>query len=294
VASSAACSDACPLEGPRPTQVSAPDPVITLRGVAVRRDGKALIEDIDFSVGPGERWVVLGPNGAGKTTMLGVAGARVWPSSGEVEILGARLGRVDLRTLRGRVALVSASVVRQLRPAITAREVVVSGRFGALETWWHHYDEEDWARADQLLADVGLGGPGGAGQRAFGLISEGERQQVLLARALMAHPEVLLLDEPFAGLDLGARERLVTTLAALAQDPDTAPVVMVTHHVEEIPPGFTHAALMRAGRLIAAGPLEVVLGAESLSACFGVEVVLDRAEGRWSTRARIGGRQRGN
>ncbi|HLG66655.1 MAG TPA: ATP-binding cassette domain-containing protein [Acidimicrobiales bacterium] len=259
---------------------------VALSGVAVVRDGAALIEDVHWAVGAGERWVLLGPNGSGKTTLLQVAGARLWPTRGRVEVLGQRLGTVDLRPLRARVAVVSGALVRQLRPGLTAREVVATGRHGALETWWHHYTADDWAEADRLLADAGVGGAGGIGTRAFGVISEGERQQVLLCRALMSRPELLLLDEPAAGLDLGARERLVLRLAALAADPEVPPVVLVTHHVEEIPSGFTHAGLLRAGRLVASGRLDDVLTSEAVSDAFGVAVRVGRAEdGRWWSRA---------
>ena len=149
-----------------------------------------------------DRWVILGPNGSGKTTLLQVAAARLWPTAGTVDVLGARLGAVDVRTLRPRVALVSGAVTRQLRADLPARDVVVSGRHGALETWWHRYSPQDWAKADGLLARAGVEE---IRDRPFGVISEGERQHVLLARALMSDPELVLLDEPFAGLDLGAR-----------------------------------------------------------------------------------------
>jgi iron complex transport system ATP-binding protein len=227
--------------------------------------------------------VILGPNGSGKTTLLQVAGARMWPSAGVVEILGATLGRVDVRTLRPRIALVSGSVTRQLRPDILARDVVLSGRDGALETWWNTYTRADWAKAERLL---GEGGVGALGDRTFGVISEGERQQVLLARALMGDPELLLLDEPFAGLDLGARERLIVHLGRLAADPASPPVVLVTHHCEEIPPGFTHAGLVRRGDLMVAGPLADVVTSEKVSACFEVPVTVGTDEGRWWSRAR--------
>jgi iron complex transport system ATP-binding protein len=257
-------------------------PAVALRGVTVRREGVPVLDGIDWRVERSERWVVLGPNGSGKTTMLQVAGARLWPTSGRVEVLGSVLGRVDVRTLRPRVALVSGAVTRQLRADVTAREVVASGRYGALETWWHSYSARDWEKADQLL---GQGGVGGIAGRSFGVISEGERQQVLLARALMSDPELVLLDEPFAGLDLGARERLLLRLRALASDADNSPVVLVTHHCEEIPPGFTHGGLMRAGRLIAAGPLADVITSEHVSACFEVAVTVGCSDGRWWSRA---------
>lgn len=257
-------------------------PAVALQGVTVRRDGVPVLDGIDWQVRRGERWVVLGPNGSGKTTMLQVAGARLWPTSGRVEVLGAVLGRVDVRTLRPRVALVSGAVTRQLRTDVTAREVVASGRYGALETWWHTYGTAEWARADHLLAQ---GGVEEIAERSFGVISEGERQQVLLARALMSDPELLLLDEPFAGLDLGARERLLLRLRTLAEDAGSLPVVLVTHHCEEIPPGFTHAGLMRAGRLVAAGPLDDVITSQHVSACFDIPVSVGCTDERWWSRA---------
>jgi len=241
------------------------------------------LRGIDWRVAAEDRWVVLGPNGSGKTTLLQVAGARLWPTTGTVEILGARLGEIDVRTLRPRVALVSGAVTRQLRADLVARDVVVSGRHGALETWWNRYSDEDWEKADRLLA---LGRVAELGNRPFGVISEGERQQVLLARALMSDPELLLLDEPFAGLDLGARERLLARLAAVAADPGSPPIVLVTHHCEEIPPGFTHGALVSDGQMVASGPLSDVVTSARVSACFGVDVTVGCTDGRWWSRAR--------
>ena len=227
-----------------------------------------MLRGVDWRVGAGDRWVVLGPNGSGKTTLLQVAGARLWPTAGTVEVLGARLGEIDVRALRPRIALVSSAVTRQLRAELAARDVVVSGRHGALET---------------LLA---LGGVAELGNRPFGVISEGERQQVLLARALMSDPELLLLDEPFAGLDLGARERLLVRLAAVAAAPGSPPIVLVTHHCEEIPPGFTHGGLVSGGQLVASGPLCDVVPSARVSACFGVDVTVGCTDGRWWSRAR--------
>ncbi len=261
---------------------SDPGPVIALRGVGVRREGTIVLDDVDWSVLPGERWVILGPNGSGKTTLLTLAGARLWPSSGSVEILGARFGRVDVRTLRPRISLVSGSVTRELRADLPARNVVVSGRYGALETWWHTYADEDWAEADRLLEEAGFAS---IAHRPFGVISEGERQHVLLARALISRPELLLLDEPAAGLDLGARERLVARLGTLAAKPESPPMVLVTHHCEEIPRGFTHAGLVRQGKLVAAGPLAEVITSSLVSACFDVEVSVGERDGRWWSRA---------
>lgn len=257
---------------------------LRLRGVAVVRDGVAILDGIDWDIGHGERWAVLGPNGSGKTTLLRVAGMRLLPTRGTVEVLGETYGRSDARAVRRRVAFVSQSILRGLRPTLSAHDVVLTGRDAALETWWARYDEDDHRRAGRLLDAAGLGD---AGERPFGVLSEGERQQVLLARALMAEPELLLLDEPAAGLDLGARERLVMHLAALAADSATPPMVLVTHHVEELPAGITHAALVRRGRLVATGPVADVLTTDAVSSCFGIRVTVDRTEGRWTARAMI-------
>jgi iron complex transport system ATP-binding protein len=259
-----------------------PGTALALNGVTVRREGVPVLRGIDWRVEVGDRWILLGPNGSGKTTLLQVAAARLWPTAGTVEVMGSRLGEVDVRTLRPRVALVSGAVTRQLRADLPARDVVVSGRHGALETWWNRYTAQDWEKADALL--VG-GGVGELGDRPFGVISEGERQQVLLARALMGDPELLLLDEPFAGLDLGARERLLVQLSGLAADPANPPIVLVTHHCEEIPLGFTHGGLVCGGALLASGPLPEVVTSARVSQCFGVPVAVGCIDGRWWSRA---------
>jgi iron complex transport system ATP-binding protein len=259
------------------------DRALALEEVALTRDGNEVLAGISWSVAPDERWVVLGPNGSGKTTLLQVAGARLHPSRGAVEILGDRLGASDWRAVRARVGFVSGSVVRSLRPSLTAAEIVVTGRYGALEPWWHTYTDADRVRAAELLDAVGVAA---VADRTFGVISEGERQQVLLARVLMADPGLLLLDEPFAGLDLGNRERLLDRLGALVAAPATPPLVLVTHHVEEIPPGITHALLLRAGRGVAQGPIGETLTAGALGATFELPVELTHRAGRWSARAR--------
>ncbi len=262
----------------------AADVVIRVIGLSVVRDGTALIEDVDWEVRAGQRWALLGPNGSGKTTLLRVVGSALWPTRGVVEILGERLGHVDMRILRQRIATVSASISRSLRPQLSALEVVLTGRYSVLETWWNEFSTDDRAEADRLLRLAGFGGDS-FDERSFGLLSEGERQQVLLARALMGQPELLLMDEPAAGLDLGARERLVRRLSMLADDPTVPALVLVTHHVEEIPPGMTHAALLRDGRMVAAGPVDDVLTNRVVSDAFGIEVVVQRSEDRWSARA---------
>jgi iron complex transport system ATP-binding protein len=225
---------------------------------------------------------VLGPNGSGKTTLLQLATGHLHPTRGTVDVLGARLGRVDVRALRTRIGLVSGSVTRLLRPGLTAAEVVLTGRYAALEPWWHDYTASDHQRASDLLDLAGLAALAG---RPFGVISEGERQQVLLARAMMGEPELLVFDEPAAGLDLGARERLVRRLQEVAEDPAQPPVVFVTHHVEEIPPGFGHLLLLRRGRAVAAGPIAATLTSAQLSATFDLDVVVEQRSGRYAARA---------
>jgi iron complex transport system ATP-binding protein len=256
--------------------------VLRFDGVSLRRGDEWVLRDVDWTVAAADRWVVLGPNGAGKTSLFQLAGAYEHPTEGTVDVLGARLGRVDVRVLRERIGMASGSLVRMLRPGITGLDVVLSGRHAALETWWHEHSEEERSRARALLDEAGFGH---TADRPFGVLSEGERQQVQLARMLMGDPELLLLDEPAAGLDVGGRERLVARLGVLAADSATAPIVFVTHHVEEIPVGFTHVLLLRRGRVVAAGPLRDTLTDESLSACFGLPLRLREEEGRWSCRA---------
>lgn len=264
-------------------------PAVRLRAVSVVQDGEPIVDRVDWDVGPGERWVLLGPNGSGKTTLLQVAGARLLPTTGSAEVVGERVGRVDMRVLRGRVAMVSGALVRQLRPSLTALEVAVTGCDGILDPHWRRVPPEDWARARRALAQVASGAEDRVpfGNRQFGILSEGERQLVLIARALVGASELVLLDEPAAGLDLGARERLLTRLAGLAADPAVPAMVLVTHHVEEIPPGFTHAGLLRGGRLVASGPLERVLTSESVSSCFATRVRVAHRDGRWSVTASV-------
>ena len=269
----------------RPDGVSAPEPpaAIALHGVTVRREGVPVLQGIDWRVDVGDRWVVLGPNGSGKTTLLQVAGARLWPTAGTVEVLGARLGAVDVRTLRP----ACRAGQRRGHPAapadLPARDVVVSGRHGALETWWNRYTAEDWEKADALLA---LGGVGDLGDRPFGVISEGERQQVLLARALMSDPELLLLDEPFAGLDLGARERLLGPAHGSGRRPGQ-PADRPRHAPLRGDPARVHPRRLwsRAVRWWRRARCADVVTSEHVSACFGVAVTVGCTDGRWWSRA---------
>jgi iron complex transport system ATP-binding protein len=255
---------------------------LAMRGVRVVRDGRAIVDGVDWEVRAGERWVVLGPNGSGKTTLLRLASLYLHPSSGTVDVLGERLGRVDVRRHRKRIGLVSPALADLLRPSVTVVDVVMAAREAALETWWHTYGEGDRRHALDLLARTGTEA---LADREFGTLSSGERQRVLVARSLWGDPGLVLLDEPTAGLDLGAREDLVSRLAHLADDPTTPPTVLVTHHVEEIPAGFTHALLLRDGRIAGAGRIDEALTAPALSAVFGLPLALDRRGGRFAARA---------
>lgn len=258
--------------------------VLALRGVRlVAASGAVLLEGIDWTVRRGERWVVLGRNGSGKTSLMRIASLYLHPSSGEVEVLGERLGRTDVRSLRARIGLASSALSAQLRPALTALDVVMTAKYAALEPWWHRYDDDDRARARALLGRVGAAA---LADRQVGTLSSGEQQRVFLARTLMTAPGLLLLDEPTAGLDLGGREELVAALASLAADGEQPPIVLVTHHVDEIPPGFSHAMLLRAGRIFAAGSLHDVITADHLSECFDLPLRLEEREGRFTAWAR--------
>lgn len=259
------------------------DAVLRFDDVVLRYGDRTALDHVDWTVRPGQRWVVLGANGSGKTTLVRLAAGFVHPTSGTVEILGHRLGRVDVRELRKSIGIASGALAQQLRPTITVVDAVMAARDAALETWWATYTEADAAKARALLERLGIGH---LADRPLATASDGERQRVQLARTLMIDPELLLLDEPTAGLDLGGREALVHRLADLAADPASPPIVQVTHHVEEIPPGFTHVLLLRDGAVLAAGPLDTALTAGAIGACFGVAVTLERRDGRWSCFAR--------
>jgi iron complex transport system ATP-binding protein len=260
------------------------DPVLELAEVTVRRGTATLIEAVDWTVEEDERWVVLGPNGAGKTTLLQVASAQIHPTSGVVGILGEVLGTVDVFELRPRIGLTSAALAERVPRDERVHDVVVSASYGVIGRWRERYDDLDHTRAEDLLVEVGASH---LTDRTFGTLSEGERKRVQIARALMSDPELLLLDEPAAGLDLGGREDLVSTLSTLAMDELSPATVLVSHHVEEIPPGFTHALLLRRGRVVAAGPLEQVLTEEIVSDTFGMPLRLWHEDGRWGARRRV-------
>lgn len=257
--------------------------VLELSGITVIRDGNVLLDDVSWNVGEGQRWVLLGPNGAGKTTLLQVAAGRIHPTRGFATILDEILGAVDVFELRPRIGLASASLSDRIPPEESVQDVVVTAAYGVTGRWRESYDAGDVAQARELLSALGMTG---FEDRRYGTLSEGERKRVQIARALMTDPELLLLDEPAAGLDLGSREDLVRRLSILARDPHSPSLVLVTHHVEEIPPGMTHVMMLRDGAVVAAGPLEQTLTEQNLSATFGVGLELSRHQDRWSARAR--------
>jgi iron complex transport system ATP-binding protein len=252
--------------------------VIRLSGVSVRRAGRTILGPLDWTVCAGERWVVIGPNGSGKTTLVQVASSNLWPTTGAVVVLGATIGRIDARELRRRVGFTSAIQEPAFDPSLTARDVVMTARPGALAPWWHEFDDADRHRAEELLGRLGVAP---LANRDVGSLSTGERRRVQVARALMPDPELLILDEPAAGLDVGAREMLVRDLGRLAAADRPAAIVLVTHHVEEIPAGFEHALVLAAGRVAAAGPIGPVLGGSAPAAAFGVPLRIDREAGRY-------------
>jgi iron complex transport system ATP-binding protein len=255
--------------------------VLHLTGVGVRRAGRWILAEVDWTVRPGERWVVVGPNGAGKTTLASIAATYLWPTNGTVEVLGELIGRVDARELRRRIGYVSASLGELVDERLAAVDLVMAARDAALAPWWAEFDDGDRRAARACLERMGVGDYAG---RTVGTLSSGERQRVLIARTLMTEPELLVLDEPAAGLDLGARETLVDRLAALAADRSPAAIVLITHHLEEIPPGFGHALVLAGGRTVAAGPIDAALSGASLSEAYASDLTLDRADDRYTAR----------
>lgn len=256
--------------------------VLHLSEVSVLRGSSTLLDAVSWTVREGERWVVLGPNGAGKTTLLQIAATLMHPTRGIAEILGERLGAVDVFELRPRIGLASAALAERLPAGEKVADVVVTASYAVLGRWQERYEALDLDRAHELLDALGVAE---LAERRYGTLSEGERKRVQIARALMTDPELMLLDEPAAGLDLGGREDLVRRLGLLAADPAAPALVLVTHHVEEIPPGFTHVLMLRGGRVVAAGEVRSTLSAQALADTFGVPLVLERHGQRYSARA---------
>lgn len=256
--------------------------VLKFSDVSVVRDGNTILDGIDWSVDADERWVILGPNGAGKTTLLQIAAAAMHPTSGSAEVLLESLGKVDVFELRPMIGFASSAMARKLPKNETVLDVVLTAAYSVAGRWNEEYEEIDLRRAQRVLAEWGLER---FADRRFGSLSDGEQKRVQIARSVMTDPELLLLDEPAASLDLGAREELVGLLGGYASSDASPAIVMVTHHVEEIPQGFTHALLLSEGKVVAAGPFAEALTAEHLSTTFGMTIELTEADGRFAARA---------
>lgn len=253
-----------------------------MNDVVVRRGDKVLLDSVSFQANEGERWVVLGPNGAGKSTLIRLLAARLHPTSGSVNLLEEKMGRTDVFELRPLLGLASQELADSIPTQEKVIDVVVTASYSVVGRWREEYDPEDLDRAKTLLSVFGVAH---LAERTFGTLSTGEKKRVLSARAIMTDPELLLLDEPASGLDVGGREELMRSLSTLAQDPATPVTVMVTHHLEEIPAGFTHALLLREGGVVAAGPVGDVLTSQNLTRTFGLPLVVEEKGGRWSARA---------
>ena len=259
--------------------------VLEFADVVVRRNARNIVDHVDWTVTDDQRWVVLGPNGAGKTTVLQLAATLLHPTSGTVTVLDEQLGRTDVFELRPRIGFASSAMAKRVPPEETVLDVVLTAAFSVLGRWNEEYETIDERRARRVLGEWKLDQ---LAERTFGTLSDGEQKRVQIARAVMTDPELLLLDEPAASLDLGAREELLGLLGGYAQAPTTPAMVMVTHHVEEIPLGFTHVLLLRDGGVVAAGPIDETLTAQNLSDTFGMPIALSSDGGRFAARATNG------
>ncbi len=256
--------------------------VLSLEAVSVVRDGKQILGPVSFRIAAGERWVVLGPNGAGKSTLLGVLAARIFPTKGSAQLLDQQVGRVDLSELRTRIGLASPSLEAMVESDELVKDVVLTAAYAIIGRWKEAYDLWDESRAVALLTTFGVRE---LGDRRFSTLSSGEKKRVLISRALMADPELILLDEPAAGLDVGGREDLLRRFAQFSEDPTAPASVLVTHHIEEIPVGTTHAILLKDGKIAVSGPVESVVTTEHVSAVFGLPIAVVHESSRFFARA---------
>lgn len=256
--------------------------VLQLSEVSLTRSGTTILDRLDWTVDSAERWVVLGPNGAGKTTLLQLAAAQLHPTRGTVTVLDQRIGAVDLFELRPRIGFASTAMARRIPKEESVLDVVLTAAYSVTGRWSEQYEEIDVRRAQRVLAEWRLDA---LGNRRFGDLSDGEQKRVQIARAVMTDPELLLLDEPAASLDLGSREELLQLLGGYASMAGAPGMVMVTHHVEEIPVGFTHALLIRGGAVVAAGPIPETITSERITRTFGLPVEITRAGDRYAARA---------
>ncbi|OFS21151.1 iron ABC transporter ATP-binding protein [Corynebacterium sp. HMSC04H06] len=257
------------------------DWLIDFRGVELRRGGKTLVGPVDWQVELDERWVIIGPNGAGKTSLVRMAAAEEFPSTGTAFVMGEQLGKTDMRDLRAMIGISSAAVQHRIPDNERVDDLVVSAGYAVLGRWREDYGDMDFSRANRIMEQTGCTH---LAERTWGTLSEGEKKRVILARALMPNPELLILDEPTAGMDLGGREDLVGYLGDLALDADAPAIVMITHHVEEIPYGFTHAMILDEGEVVAKGLINSVLTSDSLTRAFGQPIQVDRIGERYFAR----------
>ncbi|AEG81441.1 ABC transporter ATP-binding protein [Corynebacterium ulcerans] len=258
-----------------------PDLLLDFSEVEFKRGGKTLVGPVEWQVELDERWVILGPNGAGKTTLIRMAAAEEFPSKGKLWIMGEQLGRTDMRDLRAMIGVSSSALGNRIPADEKVSDLVISAGYAILGRWREEYEEWDLGRATEILEQVGAYH---LADQTWGTLSEGERKRVLVARALMTNPELLLLDEPTAGMDLGGREDLVAYLGELAMDADAPAIVMITHHVEEVPPGFTHALLLDEGAVVAQGLIDDVITSENLTRAFHQPIAVDKIDGRYFAR----------
>jgi iron complex transport system ATP-binding protein len=256
--------------------------VLQLTDVSIVRDGNTILDKLSWTVDGSERWVILGPNGAGKTTLLQIAAALIHPSSGKAVLLDERMGAVDIFDLRPRIGFVSSAMSRRIPGNETVLNVVMTAAYSVTGRWNEEYEDVDLARAHRVLHEWKLEA---FTDRTFGGLSDGEQKRVLIARAVMTDPELLLLDEPAASLDLGSREELLQLLSGFAKSKSAPAMVMVTHHVEEIPRGFTHALLLADGKIVSEGKLDDVVTAKKLSKTFGIPLELSSSKGRFAAQA---------
>jgi iron complex transport system ATP-binding protein len=257
--------------------------ILELSDISVRRGDRVILGPLNWQVLEGERWVILGPNGAGKTTLLQICSSLIHPTTGEINILGEKLGKVDVFELRTRIGLTSSALVEQFPPEELVMDVVLTAAYAVLGRWQEKYDLWDESRAMALLTALGVRE---LGERLFGSLSEGEKKRVQIARALMADPELLLLDEPASSLDLGGREDLLRRIESLSKDPLAPATVIVTHHIEEIPVGTTHALLLREGAVVAQGEVASVITDQNLTQAYGLAITVQTEGGRFFARAR--------
>jgi iron complex transport system ATP-binding protein len=256
--------------------------VLSMHGVSVTRGQQTILGPIDFEIRSGERWVILGPNGAGKSTLMNILATRIFPTKGVVKILEQEMGKVDLFELRTRIGVCGTLHSEDIPNDEIVRDVVVTAAYAILGRWNEDYDLWDESRAVALLTTFGVRD---LADRRYFTLSDGEKKRVQIARALMSDPELLLLDEPTAGLDLGGREDLLRRFAEYSTDPLAPASIVVTHHIEEIPFGTTHALIIKNGTIAVSGPISTVITSEHMTAVFGIDIEVTAANGRFFARS---------